>query len=222
MTTVVLIHGGTSTVKKLEAAMPGAQVALVYEPGLSTAYDERTGIASKFPTLRELLAHYAPWWSPGDPLVILGYSAGGWALRHYLRDPAARRDVSAAVFLDSTYGNSGETCAIDRWLGVVEYAKEANLDPGAHRLVMTYSQAHPGPRVCATAIERAAGAGSGVFVRGYNNADHGAQQGVVGPAIVSELVAPWIGQSSSRLGVSALAGLGLLAVGGVLVWLSYD
>jgi len=218
MTTVVLIHGGESTGAKLRQAMPGANVVVIYEPGLSAAYNEVTGLASKHPTLNGLMATYAPAWRPGERLVMLGFSAGGWALRYYLRDPAARDSITAAIFLDATYGNVGSQCSLGPYEGVVAYGKEANASPSRKRLVMTYSQATPGPGICANAIEKAAGAGPGVFVRGYANGDHGAQQNTVGPQMVRELVAPWIG----GLDMTRVMGLGLALVGltvaGVIVW----
>lgn len=214
MTTVVLIHGGKSTGAKLQQAMPGADVVVIYEPGLSEVYDEKTGLASKFPTLDGLLAQFAPGWSRGEPLVLLGFSAGAWALRYYLRDPSARDAISAAIFLDGLYGNSGSQCNLAPYAGVIAYGQEANASPSKKRLVMTYSAAHPGPGICSNAIAAAVGPGPGVFVRGYANGDHGAQQNTVGPAVVNELIAPWIGKGASLLHMAAglaLAGAGIAA-----------
>ncbi len=221
--TVVLIHGGTSTVPKLQAALPGANVAVVYREGLSSGYSEVSGLAKEYPTLRGLLAKYAPSWQPGTPLVVLGYSAGGWALRYYLRDATSRGDVSAAIFLDSLYGAPGDKCDLSPYGGVVEFAKLANAEPDRHRLIMTYSQAHPAPGICSQTIAKAYG-GPGVFVRPAGNADHTAQQGVAGPAVVKELVAPWIGGAGSGSGspgsTSLWWGVAAVAVGlaGVVWW----
>ncbi len=193
---IVLIHGGESTVPKLEAALQGSEAVAIYREGLSSGYSEVTGLAKEYPTLRGLLAKYVPGWAPGTPLVVLGYSAGGWALRYYLRDVQARGDVTAAIFLDSLYGAPGNVCDLSPYQGVIAYGKEANASPGTKRLVMTYSQAHPAPGICSQAVQKAVGAGSGVIVQGYANADHGAQQGVAGPAAVKDHVAPWIGRGS--------------------------
>lgn len=213
MTAVVLIHGGESTATKLRAALPGSSVSVAYRPGLSASYDENTGIAHDYPTLERFLAEYAPSWKKGEPLVLLGFSAGGWALRYYLRDARARELVTAAVFLDSTY--CGEGCDPGpSFGGVVEFGRAANAAPDRHRLVMTYSAAHPGPGRGAVAIERAAGAGAGIFVRGYEDADHSAQQGIVGPAIVAELIRPWIGGA----GGSGLFGWLLVPAAGLFVY----
>jgi hypothetical protein len=213
MTQIVLIHGGKSTAAKLEKALPGARVALVYREGLSESYNEVSGIAHDYPTLEALMAQYAPDWSPGEPLVMLGFSAGAWALRYYLRDPAAREAIAAAIFLDGTYGHQGTSCNLAPYGGVLDFAALANASPASHRLIMTYSQATPGPGICAKAIEQQE-PGDGVFVRGYANADHGGQQGIVGPAIVAELVQGWIGQG----GASWKTGV-IVAVAGALAWL---
>lgn len=198
MTQIVLIHGGESTATKLAAALPGARVAVVYRQGLSEVYDEKTGIAKEYPTLRGLLSVFAPEWKPGEPLVVLGYSAGAWALRYYLRDASARADITAAIFLDGLYGAPGGVCNMAPYQGVLAYAKEANANPASKRLVMTYSKSYPGPDACSEAI-KAAAPGPAVFTVPANNADHGAQQGVVGPAVVKDLIAPWIGGSSSAV-----------------------
>lgn len=217
MTQIVLIHGGESTRPKLEAALPGARVAIVYRPGLSAAYNEVTGVAHDFPTLEELLSEFAPDWSPGEPLVVLGFSAGGWALRYYLRDPAARAAISAAIFLDSLY-SSGSTCDLSPYQGVLAFADMANADPAHHRLIMSYSQATPTPGICSEAIESQK-AGPGVFVRGYPNGDHSAQQGVAGPEVIRDWVAPWIGGAGGAgAGIGWLAGLSLVAGAMLLAW----
>lgn len=216
MTQIVLIHGGTSTIPKLEAALPGARVAIVYRKGLSASYDEVSGIAKDYPTLSSLMAEYAPEWSEGEPLVMLGFSAGAWALRYYLRDPDARAAITAAIFLDGLYGAPGGACDLSPYQGVIDFGKEANAT-GQKRLVMTYSQAHPAPGICSKAIEAACGGGDGVYVRGYANADHGGQQGIAGPEVVQELIAPWIG-SAGGSGASFGKLVAYAMLGGVVVY----
>lgn len=225
MVTIVLIHGGVSTVAKIQQIMPDARVAVIYAGAgkLSSGYDEATGIAAEFPTLRGLMAHYVPDWKPGDPLVLIGYSAGGWALRYYLRDPDAREEIAAAIFLDSTYGNSGEQCTrIDAYQGVIEYGRLANARPSQKRLLLTYSYSHPGPRVCASAIVKAIGPGDGVFVRDFQT-DHGSMQGVVGPKMIAEYIQPWIGgvRGGSGLSKKTAVGMLLLASGAGLIYMYY-
>jgi hypothetical protein len=217
MTHVVLIHGGKSTKAKLEAALPGATVTIVYRPGLSSAYDETNGIAKEFPTLRGFMKEHAPSWKPGEPLILLGFSAGGWALRYYLRDESAREDVTAAVFLDATYGLVGNACNLAPYQGVIAFAKLANAQPSRKRAVLTFSQAHPAPGACAKEIARAAGSGVGVLVVPYQNADHGAQQSVAGPEALRALRA-WLGTSPRLAGSSGADDDGaLLLVAAVLL-----
>ena len=182
--------------------MPGSHAVAVYREGLSSGYSEVSGLAKEYPTLRKMLAEHAPGWAPGTPLVVLGYSAGGWALRYYLRDQQARGDVTAAIFLDSLYGAPGGVCDLGPYQGVVAYGKEANAS-GKKRLIMTYSQAHPAPGVCSQAVQKAVGAGPNVIVQGYANADHGAQQGVAGPAAVKDYVTPWLGARAPGVGAKS-------------------
>lgn len=217
---ILLIHGGESTAPKLAAALPGANVAIAYRKGLSSAYSEVSGLAKDYPKLPTLLEDFAPQWKPGVPLIVLAFSAGGWALRYYLRDPEARALITSAIFLDSLYGSSG-SCDLAPYQGVIAYGKEANANPSAKRLIMTYSQGSPTPAICSKAIADVVGPGQGVIVKGYNNADHSAQQGVVGPEMVKEYIAPWLGRSSSvSSGASTsspwlLAGAAVLVVGAV-------
>lgn len=195
---IVLINGGKSTIAKLQAIFPDATMGLAYREGLSASYDEKTGIAHDFPSLEAFMAEYAPDWRPGDPLVLLGFSAGAWTLRYYLRDPAARELISAAIFLDGLYGSADGSSLHSAYDGVLEFARMAQADPQRHRLVMTY-HGTPGPGALAPGIYSNliadavdGGNGPGVFARGYPNSDHGSQQGIVGPAISEELIAPWL------------------------------
>lgn len=221
---IVLIHGGESTSPKLQAALPGANVVVVYRAGSNTGYDEATGIAKEYPTLRGLLTAVAPGWSPGTPLIVMGYSAGGWALRYYLRDASARGDITTAVFLDSLYGAPNNQCDLSPYQGVITYGKEANASPASKRLIMTYSQGHPAPGICSQTIAKAVGGtGTGVFVIPYANGDHAAQQGVAGPAAIKEYVAPWLSSSatlpsSSRGSSWLLVGAAIAAVGTAIWW----
>lgn len=221
MTTVVLIHGGKSTGEKLQEALPGADVYVVYRAGLSEQYDERVGIAHEYPTLEAFMEEFAPSWRRGDPLVLLGFSAGAWALRYYLRDPDARDAIAAAIFLDGLYGAADGSSLHKAYEGVLEFGRMAQADPDNKRLVMTYSAAHPGPGTYSNLIAREVdgGEGPGVFVRGYSNADHGAQQGIVGPAVVRELIAGWIeGVRSGGIGFWGWI-VGLAATVGLGGWL---
>lgn len=219
MIQVVLIHGNAQVRPKLAAAVPGARVAVVYLPGSTPAYNEVTGLAHQYPTLRGMLAKYAPSWHPGEPLVVLGFSAGAWALRYYLRSPQARRDINAAVFLDGLYGAPGGVCDLSPYQGVITYAKEAHASPQTKRLVMTYSLAHPDPGVCSKAIAKAAGYGAGVYVVGVNNGDHHAQQMVVGPDVLKDFVTPWLPKDGILSKPWKVAALGA-AIAGAVWWIT--
>lgn len=180
-TQVVLFHGAESTKKLLEDALPGSRAVVIRREGSTTAYNEVTGIGKEYPTLRGLLAKFAPEWRPGDRLVVLGYSAGAYALRYYLRDLQARSDISTAIFLDGLYGAPENKCDFAPYAGVIAYGKMSGK-----QLIMTYSQAHPAPKICSEAI---AAQVSGAQVVGAANKDHAAQQTVVAPEVLRTLVA---------------------------------
>lgn len=218
---IVLIHGGESTGKKFQAIMPDAVVTVVYKPGLSSVYDELTGLAKDFPTIASLMAQYAPSWSPGDPLVVMGFSAGGWALRHYLRSAEDRSLIAAAVFLDSLYASGGACVPFD---GVLEFAKMAVADSSSKRLVMTYSQGHPGPGICSNFIAKEVGQSDGpaVYVVAPPGLTHGDHQGVVGPLVLEKYIAGWLPEGKRGLIARTptwLLGALAVAAGAGAVWL---
>jgi hypothetical protein len=198
MTLALLIHGGESTAVKLRAELPGVKVRVVFRKGLSAVYDEHTGLAHDFPTLRELVASVDAEYQPGERLAVLAYSAGGWALRHYLRSPDDRELLSAAVFLDSTYGK-GDGSSLPAYEGAIEFGRMAQADPKAHRLVLAYHGA-PGPGPASPALYSqiiareigASGQGPGVFLRGFEFS-HAEMQGRAAPLISHELLSGWLG-----------------------------
>lgn len=219
--TALLIHGGESTLPKLQAALPeGFEVLKVYRPQLSAGYDEVTGFARDYPSVADLLAFAGSRWEPGEPLVVLAFSAGAWTLRHYLRSGTDREEITAAIFLDGLYGAPGGVCGLGPYDGVLAFGDLATAEPMQHRLIMTSSQATPAPAICSAAIAKAVGPSDGVFVVPYAGGDHGAQQSVAGPAAVRDLVTPWLEAGAGpRAGPNAL-GWAMVATGATLLWLA--
>jgi hypothetical protein len=222
VTTQLLLHVNERTARQFERALPGSRVAFIARQSRSSDYDERSGLAREYPLLRGLLRQYAPWWSPGEPLVVVAFSAGGWALRYYLRDAQSRGDVTAAIFLDSLYGLQDGECDTSPLRGVIQYGALANASPMLKRLVMTYSESHPAPGACSRAVAAQAGGGGGpgVFELGYAGRDHMAQQEQVGPAVIAQYVAPWLSRSPA---VSARRGNfgAVIIVAGILAYVVY-
>ncbi len=216
---VVLIHGAAATVPLLEAALPGSRAVAIRREGSTPAYSEVAGLAAQYPTVRSLLAAFAPEWFPGQPLVLMAFSAGGVALSHYLKSAQDRSDVTAAIFLDSLYGAPQGECDLAPYAGVIEYGKLATANQQTKRLVMSYSHETPAPAICSLAIAAASGAAAGtggVWLRDSGDSDHQAQQTVAGPAILHDLIASWIGsarapavQAKSSSVVPALVVLGV-------------
>jgi len=213
MTTAVVFHGNAEAEARFREALPqGSVIVTIRLEGGPNAY---VSLASRFPTLESFMDAHAPSWTRGEPLVLLSFSAGTWALRHYLRDPAARSVVTAVVVVDGLYG--GAPCDLAAFDGVLAFAEEANLAPNQKRLVITYSFATPAPAACTVAIEEIAG-GPGLIVASDHETTHEAQLTEVAPRAVAQFVTPWIGSSSrpkrTRTGK-------LIVVGGVIAAIGY-
>lgn len=133
--TILFFHGPAAPREKYEAAL-GGPYTVVFPPGasLSASYDERSGLART--PLPAVLDRYAPGWS--QPLVLLAFSAGNWAVRHWLRDPANRELVACFVSIDGLHGESMASLG-----GVLEFARMCEADPARHRLVVTNSDIDP-------------------------------------------------------------------------------
>lgn len=181
---VILIHGNASSMQfPLQEAFPEARISIVYREGSNAGYDELTGLAKQYPTLDALCSSLGV---GSAPLVVMAYSAGGWALRYYLRAAAARARVRAAAFLDSLYGAPNGACDLAPYGGVVEYAKLAHANPTERRLYLTYSSEHPAPGICSKAVQQIAGGGPGIVVQGFPGT-HAEQQTIVAPKVEADI-----------------------------------
>jgi hypothetical protein len=143
--TVLIVHADEQHTRGLyEAALsPLGNVAVhfVNRNGLSTKYDEKTGLAHQYPTVRQLLAHVAPAWKPGDPLLGIGFSAGCWAWRAWLRDHDNRADLSCVMFIDGLHAGLDVKRRVveSALLGVYKYADECRSSGGQRLLVQQNS-----------------------------------------------------------------------------------
>lgn len=189
MTTILLIHGNPAVGPLIQERVPGAKVAVIYRPGGASAYGEQ-GLLREYPTLGELARAFVPSWSPQEPLVVMAFSAGGWALRAYLRDANSRAQAAGVGFLDATYGAPGGECDLGPYQGVIEYAQTGKP------LILTSSTAHPDPAICALAIALRAGAGT---VENYQGS-HDAQQYEVAPDVAARLAQGLESKKTKRRG----------------------
>lgn len=206
--TAILIHGGESVRPKYEAALAGSGLTfhVFYRGGYSSSYQSY----AESHTLEQFLDEVAPEWNPGDPLVLIGFSAGCWAPRHWMQDASSRELVSALVLLDGMHSSGNEqVCNPDKLAGIFAFADMAKADPSAHLLVVTNTDIVPPGYASTTACAQAllehvdapdggksdAGEVAGVVVIDYGGMDaaaHGAQQTVVGPSVLEELVVPFL------------------------------
>jgi hypothetical protein len=118
---------------------------------LSAGYDERRGLASKYPRLRDFLEAETAW-RPGDRLVLVTWSAGTWAPRAWMRSAEDRALVDALVILDGLHAGRDESDPTDAaYEGILEFAREALDDPATKLLIVTTSEIRP-PYASTTAV----------------------------------------------------------------------
>lgn len=226
MTIALLVHAHPS-VRQAYADALGCDVHLVNSTGsqFSAGYDERSGITRDCPTLDKAVKRYAFGTSPDEPVILIGFSAGCWAARAWLRQSDARLRTVGAMFLDGLHGGAASPLA-----GVLDYARMAMDDPRSRACVITHTQIVPpyvSTRATAELILRelhltrndADGCSVGSFhVRSYAGADgiaHTRQLRTVGPVLCQEYLAPLVNTradtdpapppSGQSLGARALA-----------------
>lgn len=177
-----------------EAAYPGAKVAFVRLEGSVAAY---SAFVKDHPSILAVADELVPDWKP--PLIVVAFSAGGWALRGYLEHVDNREAIDAAVFLDATYGAPGGKCDLTPYQGVIEFGQERPL-------ALTSSSANPEPYECSLAIQ--ALAPDTVVV--HEATTHDEQLTTIGPEVIRGLAdaLKGIGRFKLVLGALALVGVG--------------
>lgn len=207
--TAILIHGGTSVRAAYESALAGSGLTfhVVFKGGYSSSYQALAEASS----LEEFVHEVAPEWTEGEPLVLIAFSAGGWAVRHWLHDARARELATAVVILDGMHSSGDDDhCDPDKLDGIFAYADLARGSPEEHLLVVTTTDIVPpgyaSTSACAAELlshvdapagaKRDEGEVPGVVVideGGTTAADHGKQQTSIGPEVLETIVVPWLG-----------------------------
>ena len=215
----LLVHTHSMNEDEFEAALglPPADVIRINSTGsqFSAGYDSRVGVAAAFPTLPQVLAKFAPHLNQHEKVVLVGFSAGCWAIRAWLR--SSMDQVTAAVFLDGLHAGGDDMTATlgPEHEAVIDFARICMTDPG-RALVITHSQIRPpgyaSTRMTADAIlaklglsrmDRRTNVHAGDLhvvadlpdIEGEDKADgpaHVAQQGKVGPEVCRLYVRPLI------------------------------
>jgi hypothetical protein len=219
---VVLLHVGKSVAGAY--AIGDAPVRSFSLGALSAAYDEKTGLAARYPTLPAFLAAEVPEWSPGRPVVLVAFSAGCWAPRAWMRDPASRRATGALVLLDGLHSAlDAGGCRRDVVDGIIQYGWSCVAEPNDHMLVVTHSSIVPpgyaSTTACANALRFELPSSPAVRVMGFPGSDaaaHNQQQREVGPAVMQRIVGPWISPSWAAMVATVTLTLAAVAVGAVL------
>jgi hypothetical protein len=219
---LLLLHVGASLEPSYSAALGADGRSWVLGSG-SGAYDEITGLAARYPTLRAFLSAEVPEWQPGTPLVLVCWSAGCWAPRAWMKNESDREAVTALVLLDGLHSglSLAGKCKPDAVDGIVAYGRLAASQPAAHLLVLTHTEIIPpgyaSTTLCAELVEQSLSSSGSVIIQGYPGADaaaHVRQVKEVGPAIMQDIVEPQLaGTRSTSTGLVRKLGLAVAAFG---------
>lgn len=223
MIDLVLLHIGGSLEPAYVNALGGpskVRVERIVRGSLSASYDEVKGLAFDYPTLVDFVRARLPDHQDSDPLVVVAFSAGCWAPRAWMRDPASRKLCSVLLLLDGLHSGllPDGTCNPASIQGVLDYAALCDDRPDEHLLFVTHTAIDPGTYAsttkCAKLLEPYEGNTVGVF--GYNGTDaaaHNAQQTTIGPQALED-IGQWL-RTSWRAPPSGFLGWVIAAVGAV-------
>jgi hypothetical protein len=225
---VVLLHIGAGLGPEYASPL-GASWRSFVEGAGSGSYDEKTGLAARYPTLESFLRAEVPEWAPGAPLVLAAWSAGCWAPRAWMRQQASRSIVSALVLLDGLHSGFDDDgrCKLSAVDGICWYGQDAADWPGRHCLVLTHTEIVPesyaSTEQCAELVDLEVPPSPSVHIVGYPGDDadaHLRQVQQVGPSVMRSIVSAQLrGTPTSSLKAAgiAVAAFGLLAAAGILL-----
>ncbi len=206
-------------------ALPGGHLGVGPAGGASSRY---TSLASG-----QTMAQWARslGWDGQQPLVIVAWSAGVFAVRSWLlRGDQAAVPRLGLLLLDGLHGGSQSgACDPGLMAGVVRFAREAQETPSARLLVNTATSIRPPYSAtgdCQAYLEGHVPSTSSVQLRSYPGDDaaaHVLQLRDVGPGLMREVVQPWVETGvapSFNLGLGLRAGvaLGVAASLGYAAW----
>lgn len=146
---VFLIHAHPSAIKAYADALgvPVERIHVIQSrtSQFSAGYDTGSGIAKDYPKLSDYTRSRLPKMPYTDPVVLIGFSAGCWLVRNWLRDMDTRIRCIAAVLVDGLHaGGSDKKVSLSAaHEGVLDFARMALEHPDLHRLVITHSQIVP-------------------------------------------------------------------------------
>jgi hypothetical protein len=199
-------HIGKSLVPLYAEPLGNPETVVTMIPGFSSGY---VSLASG--SLRAWLDKMAPGWEP--PLIMVGWSAGCFAIREWLlNDPEAHSLIDAAVLLDGLH-SSGPPCNERQINGALSFSN----DPSKLLIVTHTAIVPPGyasTTDCADLLRRLSW---GAVVKGYpgdDEAAHVRQVREIGPKMMGR-VARWLrGPSATVIGIA----VGGVAVAAMCAW----
>lgn len=211
---IVFCHVAPAAAEPMFRAAPEGSRAVYFNPGgLGSDYG---AAAVRTPLLDAIDVGLS-----GNPIVLVGWSAGVYAIRQWLKDAQTREQVAAVVLLDGLHGalTADGQCSLRGSEGVVRYGKLARQKPSDHLLVVTHSSIEPGEYAstasCARALTSAVGGtGTSFVVLGYEGSDaaaHVRQLRQVGPMVFEDYVTPHLeGKRSPWPAIGLGVGLGAM------------
>lgn len=200
VTVALLVHADPSMVARYRSAL-GIPVYTTGSLGpASSSYDDRAGLARQ--PLSDVVRRFCPGVAEGTPVVLIGFSAGCWAVRHWLRDIDTRSRVPAAVLLDGLHVTGPSPLG-----GEVDACREAMA--GQRCVVVTHTQIDPvtyrgtadsADRLLAELRLVRMGRRESIDVGdlhvlaydGTTAGDHGRQLQLVGPDVCRDIVRPYL------------------------------
>jgi len=180
----------------------------------SASYDGRNGVARK--PFHDLLSENG--YREGDRVVMVGFSAGCWALRHYLSKPQGQSGIDCAVYVDGLHGGlQNGQCSSISLRGTIEFENTpGKLLCVSFSQIKTEHEGYASTSNCARVAEAAyQGGGEAYFISGVDDdgqplwtepgevipdakgsgsgkTAHARQLQLVGPAMMGKIVAPWL------------------------------
>lgn len=165
-----------------EYSVKGQKQVHICKGGLSSSYDYL-----KQWSLRDFAKSQG--WKEGEPLILIGWSAGCFPIRNWLLTPDAREIATAVMLLDGLH-SAGPPCRKETIAGVLAYNHFANTNPSKHLFINTWTQIDPKTYASTASCASLLVPGPGSILLGYSGTDaeaHMKQLQIFGPELMDSI-----------------------------------